>query len=235
MNSNFFKQVEQIAFTGSLHIIITKGENNTLTVSTIPRSEQCGDKAKNLITPLNLTGTAQEFDEGYFKKITEPVQTASGLMDNMQLFMQQLQEAQKQSVMEKQKTDKQRKEKETKEKQYKEAMQQVDELEKAGKYRDAWTKVPDPAQFPEQAEALRKRKSSLSAKFAPELFGTAPASDETQQPPTTGEQAAAEQDTDVLPEDLQDDSGDMQEEIDEMYNDDEEEDEQDNDYQENDY
>lgn len=50
-------------------------------------------------------------------------------------------------------------------------MAKVDELEKEGNYRDAWIKVPDPAQFPEQAEVLRKRKTALSAKFAPDLFG----------------------------------------------------------------
>ena len=46
----------------------------------------------------------------------------------------------------------------------------VDELEKEGKHRDAWMKVPDPSEYPEQAEAIRKRKSSLSSKFAPDLF-----------------------------------------------------------------
>ena len=33
-------------------------------------------------------------------------------------------------------------------------------------------RVSDHLQFPEQAEVIRKRKASLSAKFAPDLFGT---------------------------------------------------------------
>ncbi|MCH5689544.1 hypothetical protein LWM68_38130 [Niabella sp. W65] len=59
----------------------------------------------------------------------------------------------------------------------------VDELEKEGKHRDAWMKVPDPSEYPEQAEAIRKRKSSLSSKFAPDLFGATatPVTDEQPQ------------------------------------------------------
>ena len=101
----------------------------------------------------------------------------------MEGFMKQLEEVKKQSAMEKDKADKERKEKEAREKKYKEAMQKVDELEKEGKYRDAWIKVPDPSEYPEQAEAIRKRKSSLSAKFAPDLFGSSaiPVADEQPQ------------------------------------------------------
>jgi len=59
----------------------------------------------------------------------------------------------------------------------------LDELEKEGKHRDAWMKVPDPSEYPEQAEAIRKRKSSLSLKFAPDLFGATatPVTDEQPQ------------------------------------------------------
>jgi PRTRC genetic system protein E len=171
MNANFFGQIAQMDITGDIQITISKGAENNLVVSTILNNEQCGDKAKQLIMPLNLRGTAAELDEGYFERITMPLQTASGLMVNMEAFMKQLEEAKKQSAMEKEKADKEKKAKEEREKKYKDAMQKVDELEKEGKYRDAWMKVPDPALFPEQAETIRKRRTALSAKFAPDLFG----------------------------------------------------------------
>ena len=51
-------------------------------------------------------------------------------------------------------------------------MTKAEELEKEGKFRDAWMKVPDITEFPEKADEIRKRKGELSAKFStPSLFG----------------------------------------------------------------
>lgn len=183
MDANFFRQVTELNITGNLQLTISKGAENSLVVSVMLQNELCGDDARKLIPPLNLRGTAEELDNGFFEHIIAPIEAASGLMVNMETFMKQLEEAKKQSAMEKEKADKEKKEKEAREKKYKEAMQKVDELEKEGKYRDAWMKVPEPAEHPEQAEALRKRKSSLAAKFAPDLFGaeTTPATIQVQQ------------------------------------------------------
>ena len=74
--------------------------------------------------------------------------------------------------MEKEKSEKAKKEKEAKDKKFKDSMAKVDELEAAGKFREAWMKVPDAAAFPENADEIRKRKTALSAKFGtPSLFG----------------------------------------------------------------
>lgn len=173
MNTNFFNQIAALNLTGDLHLTISKGAENNMIVSVMLQNEQCADSAKRLIPPFNLRGTAQELDGGFFEKITTPLQTASGLMVNMEAFMKQLEEAKKQSAMQKEKADKEKKVREEKDKKYKEAMQKVDELEKEGKFKDAWMKVPDPSVFPEQAETIRKRKSALSGKFVPDLFGAA--------------------------------------------------------------
>lgn len=169
--TNFFSSVAALNITGDLQITIRKGAATNWVVSVMLNNEQCGDDARKLIPSLNLKGTAEELDNGFFGQITTPIETASGLMVNMEAYMKQVEEAKKQSAMEKEKADKDKKEKEAKDKKYKEAMQKVDELEKEGKFRDAWMKVPEPAEYPEQAEALRKRKSALAAKFAPDLFG----------------------------------------------------------------
>lgn len=168
--TNFFSAVAALGITGDLQVTIRRGAETNWVVSVMLHNEQCGDEARKLIPSLNLKGTAEELDNGFFGQITTPVQAASGLMVNMEAYMKQLEEARKQSAMEKDKADKEKKEKEAKEKKYKEAMQKADELEKEGKHRDAWMKVPEPSEYPEQAEALRKRKSSLAAKFAPDLF-----------------------------------------------------------------
>lgn len=174
MNTNFFNQIAQLDITGILQLNISRGADNTLIVSTMLQNEQCGDNAKDLIMPFNLRGTAQELDEGYFEKITKPIEKVSGLMNNMEAFLKQLEVVKKQSAMEKEKAAKEKKEKEARDKKYKEAMAKADELEKEGKHREAWTKVPEPADYPEYAEAIRKRKRELSGKFAsPSLFGAA--------------------------------------------------------------
>lgn len=89
----------------------------------------------------------------------------------METFMKQLEEAKAQSAMEKVKAEKAKKEKDAKDKKYKNAMAKVEELEKEGKYREAWIKVPNATDYPEKAEELSKRKAVLSVKFEPNLFG----------------------------------------------------------------
>lgn len=184
MNTNFFNQIAQLEYTGVLQLNISKGAENKIIVSVLLNNEQCGDNAKQLIPPLNLRGTAEELDEGFFQRISAPIQTASGLMVNMEAFMKQLEEAKKQSAMEKEKTDRQKKVQEAKDKKFKEGMARVDELEKEGKFRDAWIKVPEIADHPEKADEIRKRKTSLSNKFGtPSLFGAMAEMEEKPEPP----------------------------------------------------
>lgn len=171
MNTNFFNRIQQLDFTGVLQLNISKGIENNLVVTVLLNNEQCGDNAKNGIPPLTFNATPQEFDEGFFEQITTPVQKVSGLMVDMEKFLKQLEEAKKHSAMEKEKTDREKKEKEAKAKKYSEAMAKVDELEKEGKHRDAWMKLPDPAEYPEHAETIRKRRTALSNQFPPSLFG----------------------------------------------------------------
>lgn len=206
--TNFFSSVAALNITGDLQVTIRKGAESNWIVSVMLNNEQCGDEARKLIPPLNLRGSAEELDNGFFERITAPIQTVSGLMVDMEGFMKQLEEVKKQSAMEKEKADRERKEKEAREKKYKEAMQKVDELEKEGKYRDAWMKVPDPSEYPEQAETIRKRKSSLSSKFAPDLFGSSatPVADEQpQRDEANAEEEGNEENAETTEEDWEED------------------------------
>lgn len=171
--TNFFNQIAQMGITGDLQLTISKGIENTLIVSIMLQNEQCGDNAKQMIPPLNLRGTAEELDEGFFQQITTPLQTASGLMVNMEAFMKQLEVAKKQSAMEKEKSEIQKKEQETKDKKFKDGMAKADELEKEGKFREAWMKVAEITDYPEKADEIRKRKSELLNQFSSTgLFAT---------------------------------------------------------------
>ncbi|SJN46338.1 PRTRC system protein E [Sphingobacterium sp. JB170] len=199
MNTNFFNQIAQLDFTGVLQLNISKGAETNLIVSVLLNNEQCGDNAKNLIPPLTFNATPQEFDEEFIQQITAPIKTVSGVMVDMEKFLKQMEEVKKQSAMEKEKTEKAKKEKEAKDKKYKDAMAKVDELEKEGKFREAWIKVPDISEYPEKADEIRKRKTSLSDKFAtPSLFG---AMEETAPEPPKTEEATADFSTDIADED----------------------------------
>lgn len=191
MSTNFFNQIQQLDFTGVLQLNISKGAENNLIVSVLLNNEQCGDNAKNLIPPLTFNATPQEFDEGFFEQIKAPIKTVSGVMVDMEKFLKQMEEVKKQSAMEKDKAEKAKKEKDAKDKKFKDSMAKVDELEKEGKYREAWMKVPDIAEFPEKADEIRKRKTSLSDKFAtPSLFGAMEETISTPEPPQVAEVTA---------------------------------------------
>ena len=199
MNTNFFNQIQQLDFTGVLQLNISKGIESNLIVTVLLNNEQCGDSAKNGIPPLTFNATPQEFDEGFFEQITKPIQKISGLMVDMEKFQKQLDEAKAQSAIEKEKTEKAKKDKETKDKKFKDAMAKADELEKEGKFREAWIKVPDITEFPEKADEIRKRKTALSDKFAtPSLFG---AMDEAKPEPPIEQEITADYPIDETDED----------------------------------
>lgn len=199
MNTNFFNQIQQLDFPGVLQLNISKGIESNLIVTVLLNNEQCGDSAKNLIPPLTFNATPQEFDEGFFEQITTPIQKVSGLMVDMEKFQKQLDEAKAQSAIEKAKTEKEKKEKEVKDKKFKDAMAKADELEKEGKFREAWIKVPDITEFPEKADEIRKRKIALSDKFAtPSLFG---AMDEAKPEPPIEQEITADYPIDETDED----------------------------------
>ena len=201
MNTNFFNQIQQLDFTGVLQLNISKGIESNLIVTVMLNNEQCGDNAKNGIPPLTFNATPQEFDEGFFEQITKPIQKVSGLMVDMEKFLKQLEEVKKQSAIEKEKTEKAKKEKEAKDKKFKDAIAKVDELEKEGKFREAWIKVPDITEFPEKADEIRKRKTSLSDKFGtPSLFG---AMEEAKPEPQKEEEVTADYPIDEADEEEQ--------------------------------
>ena len=154
MQTNFFRQLAKMNLTGDLQLTLRPTEENSFVLSVLLRNEQCGDEAGKLIPPLNLRGTAEELDNGFFESITAPLQTVSGLMVDMESFLKQLEEAKKQSAMEKEKAEKEKKEKEAKEK----------------KYKEAWSALPKPSEFPDFAEAIRKKQNEYERHFAPSLF-----------------------------------------------------------------
>ncbi len=171
MNTTFFNQIQTLDFTGVLQLNISKGAENNLIVSVLLNNEQCGDNAKKLIPPLTLRGTAEELDNGFWQQISQPIGQVSALMVDMEKFQKQLEEVQKQSAINKANSEKNKAVPTEKDKKYRDALLKYEELEKQGKYRSAWSALPEPNSLPElQANEVRKRRSLLAAKFEPDLF-----------------------------------------------------------------
>ena len=182
MEANFFKQLARMDMSSQLTLTIAKATEDKIVVSILVQNDGCGDKAKNIIPPLNLKGTAEELDAEFFAHIKKPVESASGLMSNMESFMKQLEEAKKQSAMEKEKTDKAKKETEAKNKKYNDAMAKAEKLEKEGKFKEAWTALPKASEFPENADKIDEKQNLYQSHFAPDLFATKEAEPETAKP-----------------------------------------------------
>ncbi|QIH34524.1 PRTRC system protein E [Sphingobacterium sp. DR205] len=179
MEANFFKQLSRMDIQSRMMLTIAKATDDTMIVSILVQNDGCGDKAKNIIPPLNLKGSAEELDAGFFLNIKKPMEAVSGLMSNMESFMKQLEEAKKQSAMEKEKTDKEKKEKDAKSKKYNDAMVKAETLEKEKKYKEAWTALPKASEFPDHAETIGKKQELYQSHFAPDLF--APQESESEQ------------------------------------------------------
>lgn len=170
MTTNFFKSIAELNIAADMILVISPMTDGSLLVSVRLANEKCGDKAQHRIAPFTLSGSAAELDEAFFIQCSEPLKTADGLINNMESYLKSVEQAKAHSQMEKDKEAKAEKEKNEKQKKYKEAMKKADELDTEGKYRDAWMKVPDPNDYPDNREEITKRKTELSKKFAPDLF-----------------------------------------------------------------
>ena len=73
MQTNFFRQIAKMNLSGDLQITLRPTSENGFVLSVLLNNEQCGDNAKKLIPPLNLRGTAEELDNGFFENISTPL------------------------------------------------------------------------------------------------------------------------------------------------------------------
>ncbi|AZA84583.1 prtrc system protein e [Chryseobacterium lactis] len=172
MEANFFKQIAKMDLQSKVTLTIAKATEDKIVVSILVQNDGCGDKAKYIIPPLNLKGTAEELDAEFFSHIKKPIESASGLMSNMEAFMKQMEEAKKQSAMEKEKADKAKKEKDVKIKKYNDAMAKAEALEKEGKFKEAWTALPKASEYPDHAETIGQKQNLYQSHFAGDLFAS---------------------------------------------------------------
>ncbi len=174
----FFQNIHSMQVAGNLKIIIAKDGADRLTVSVCYYDEGNGNKQGEQLAPLTLGGTPAELDADFFTLITQPIQQTAGLITNLVHYQKQQEQLRKQADQSKTAASSLATIKPTteEERKYAEAMKLVADLDAKGKYREAWSKVPDSSLYPEQAAAIRQRKNELAQKFAPDMFADLPES-----------------------------------------------------------
>jgi PRTRC genetic system protein E len=92
---------------GVWKLVITTDDKGNFIVSQLFHTT-CGDKAVNLIVPLTLSGTAEDLDEGFFDKVTEPTLKTAGLQTNMEAHLKSVEVAKAASKLEQDKKNKEK-------------------------------------------------------------------------------------------------------------------------------
>lgn len=171
MQTNFFSLINTLQIEGDITLNIKCGKHQHLLISVLFKNENITDKASKNIPPMNLKGTVQEMDDGFFKTIGTPLQKTAALFTNMEAYEKAVEEARVNSKMEQDKTDKHKKEKESGNKKFEAAMKKVTELEQAEKYREAYAQMPKIEDFPDHEQEIKDKKEALAAHFdQPSLF-----------------------------------------------------------------
>ena len=179
MTTNFFQNIASLNLPGTWKLVIQTDENGNMTVSELFNAT-CGDKAIKLIIPYILTGTAQDLDEAFFTKITEPVAKTAELQTNLEAHLKSVEQAKAASKMEQDKKSKEKAQanttqkntvdaeipepkisKEDKKKAYDETMNNVTELIKKLKFSEALAILPDIAEYPNKENELKKKRQYL--------------------------------------------------------------------------
>lgn len=178
VKTNFFRAIEALDVEGNLTLTIRKLKDGNMVVSTILINDRVGDSARKKIIPLNITATAGQLGEIYFKTISTPMKKTSELLTNMEAYLKSVEEANKKSRIEqdKKKAEKSKStsatEKVEDEEAYKQAIDNSAQFEKEMKYDEALEALPQEADFPKRKAEIVKKRAELEkkAKLANNLF-----------------------------------------------------------------
>jgi len=155
-----FKELnEMIAVGQSVTITIYKTPAN-MTVSIIPKDSSVKDDAAGKIKPLEVTGTAEELDEGFINAISSPLQKSSGLLTNISEYEKGLAEAAVNSKEGKEKTEKAKK-----------VITEAEKLDQEKKMNEALEKYKEALEIDPTNRTAAKRISEIEKELKqPSLF-----------------------------------------------------------------
>ena len=94
----FFKTIADFLQDGQQVQMAIRKSGDNIAVSILPDNRGVKDKAVENITPLVMSGTPEEFEEG-FKDALKPLAAAQGLVSNIKEFEENTEKAKKESEM----------------------------------------------------------------------------------------------------------------------------------------
>lgn len=185
MKTHFFQQIAGLGFNGNLLLNINQDGTGMLTVSAVLKKGNITATAGNSLPPMIFKGTPEELDEGFFEQFAQPVRQTAGIINNLKDYQQQLEKAKKNVKTNQDKTNKtapgtdddtddepqnlftpqvdDAQVKAEKKRLYEEAMDKVKALAQMTKYTEALAHLPDPADYPDKAEAIEAKRQTLQA------------------------------------------------------------------------
>lgn len=162
--TEFFKDIAKLMTDGvNVQINIHK-KGDELTVSIITTGNTT-DPAASQITPLNLVGTAQEIDEGFFAQVSAPIQKTIGILKNMEEYEKGQKEADAQKKELKDAEDKKKREAKERKEKYDKLLKKSDELEKKKEFKKAIGALNEAKNFTDKPDAVNKRIKELAEKI----------------------------------------------------------------------
>ncbi|WEK36147.1 MAG: hypothetical protein P0Y53_01420 [Candidatus Pseudobacter hemicellulosilyticus] len=190
-STNFFSLIRGLNLKGKLNLKIEILPQDLVIALWLDTGE-CSDPIARSIPRLTINGTAASFDRDFFDTITNPIQETDRLICEVGTYQKELEKVRNEPAAGKVKQESQKKDAGKGDKKYQDALKKSEDLEKAGKYREAWAKLPDPLLHPGQASEIRARRDDLSARFSqPDLFASEAAPQPSAEPADAqdGEQA----------------------------------------------
>lgn len=130
-----FKKINELLGEGCTLTINVAKKGELLVVGVMPGNPLVKDAAVKNLAPLNISGTADELDEGFLAAIEAPMSRATGLLVDIASFEKGEEEAKAKSAM----LAKQREEKQKKEADFKGYLALAKENCDANKFKDART------------------------------------------------------------------------------------------------
>lgn len=95
---DFFKTIADFLQDGQQLQMAIRKSGESIAVSILPDNRGVKDKAVEHITPLVMSGTPEDFEEG-FKDALKPLEQAQGLVSNIKEFEESTEKAKRESEM----------------------------------------------------------------------------------------------------------------------------------------
>ncbi|AVM53289.1 PRTRC genetic system protein E [Bacteroides zoogleoformans] len=132
----FTKFASMLGDGDSLSITITKKGDNLIT-SILPKKADLSDTGKDHLSPLVVSGTPEELEDGFIDAVITPIQQATGILTNMREFEKGVEDAEANSKAAKKEKERKEKEKKERKDKYKEFTEKANAAEKAGNIAEA--------------------------------------------------------------------------------------------------